>query len=187
MVIGGISDGSRLEENLVAAYLADEYSYWYRDHKRHKLYLFLFAIFCLYPHACHFVFSRWLLQLQESFQCLKQEEVVKRGWYHVFSSENAKKKKKKRPSEKLFRRLPLTSLWPRKLGYLASTSYEGRCGRGHSATPTEIGKKGKMMCVCLHKGHHHGKSSFFQNKKKNSWYHNEAKLQWDWLKNLHFR
>lgn len=94
MVIGGISDGSRLEENLVAAYLADEYSYWYRDHRRHKLYLFLFAIFCLYPHACHLVFSRWLLQLQESFQCLKQEEVVKRGWYHVFSSENAKKKKK---------------------------------------------------------------------------------------------
>ena len=118
--------------------------------------------------------------------CSKQEEEVKRcGIRQIMFfrrlMQKKKKKKKKRPPEKLFRKLPLHHFG------------QGNWVRWHPAVMRELwkwaqcdpnrnGGEGRNDVRMPPQGHHHGKSPFFQNKKKNTGYCNEAKLQWDKLK-----
>lgn len=124
--------------------------------------------------VCHLLFSSSCLSLcilktaATAFGiisvCSKQEEEVKRRgirqiMFFCLRMQKKKERKKKRPSEKLFRRLPLHLFG------------QGNWVRWHpldmrelwkwaQCDPTELGKKGEMMCVCHHKGITMGKVPF---------------------------
>ena len=159
-----------MEQNLIAAYLTDEYPYWYRCHKDTS-----FTFFCLPA----FVFILMLVTLYAQDGCCSLRNhfsVFKAGrrseevWYqanHVFSPENAKKEKKKKY---LLRRVRWHPVVMRELWKWAQCD------------PNRNGEEGRNDVRMPPQGHHHGKSPFFQNKKKNTGYCNEAELQWDKLK-----
>ena len=91
------------------------------------------------------------------------------------------KKKKKRPPEKLFRKLPLHLFgqgnWIKWHPLVMRVLWKwAQCD------PSRNWEEGRNDVCMSPQGHHHGKSPFFQNKKKNTGYCNEAKLQWDKLK-----
>lgn len=143
-----------------------------------------FTFFCFHPHACHSVFSRWLLQPPESFQCVHSK---KKKWRGVVSGKSCffawecKKRKKKRPPEKLFRKLPLHLFgqgnWIKWHPLVMRVLWKwAQCD------PSRNWEEGRNDVCMSPQGHHHGKSPFFQNKKRNTGYCNEAKLQWDKLK-----
>lgn len=117
--------------------------------------------------------------------CSKQEEEVKRcGIRQIMFFRlrmQKKKKKKKRPPEKLFRKLPLHLFgqgnWVRWHPVVMRELWKwAQCD------PNRNGEEGRNDVRMPPQGHHHGKSPFFQNKKKNTGYCNEAELQWDKLK-----